>query len=122
MSQQDVRPARIRDAGVRVALDDLERHLRTRYGSRFVRLILFGSRARGDARPDSDVDVAIVLRGPMTNRWAEKEAIIDDTYPILLETGLYIQPWPIELGALEDPSSARNPALIREILHDGVQP
>jgi uncharacterized protein len=32
------------------------------YGPRLERIILFGSRARGDARLDSDWDVAVVLR------------------------------------------------------------
>lgn len=31
------------------------------YGDRLVRMYLFGSRARGDARPDSDYDVLVVL-------------------------------------------------------------
>jgi predicted nucleotidyltransferase len=31
------------------------------YGPRLERVVLFGSRARGDARPDSDYDVAVVL-------------------------------------------------------------
>ena len=38
---------------------ELEQH----YGTRLERLILFGSRARGDAGPESDWDVAVVLRG-----------------------------------------------------------
>jgi uncharacterized protein len=112
----------IGDRRVRQALCDLEQRLRARYGERFIRLILFGSRARGDDRPDSDADVAVVLRGPMVNRWAEKERIIDDTYAILLETGLYIQPWPIEDRALVDPDSAPNPELVRAIIRDGVRP
>ncbi|MHB8994189.1 MAG: nucleotidyltransferase domain-containing protein [Armatimonadota bacterium] len=32
------------------------------YGDRLVKVILYGSQARGDARPDSDVDVLVVLR------------------------------------------------------------
>ena len=32
------------------------------YGDRLERAVLFGSRARGDARPDSDYDVAVFLR------------------------------------------------------------
>src|SRR5712691_2261832 len=32
------------------------------YGERIERVVLFGSRARGDARPDSDYDVAVFLK------------------------------------------------------------
>jgi len=42
---------------------DLRRGLQSLYGDRLSRLILFGSRARGDARSDSDYDVMVVLRG-----------------------------------------------------------
>jgi predicted nucleotidyltransferase len=30
------------------------------------RIVLFGSRARGDARPDSDLDLLVVAQGPFT--------------------------------------------------------
>jgi len=33
------------------------------YGDRLVRMVLYGSRARGDAEPGSDIDVLIVLKG-----------------------------------------------------------
>jgi predicted nucleotidyltransferase len=33
------------------------------YGERIERVVLFGSRARGDARPDSDYDVLVFLKG-----------------------------------------------------------
>ena len=32
------------------------------YGERIERVVLFGSRARGDFQPDSDYDVAVFLR------------------------------------------------------------
>lgn len=35
------------------------------YGERLVRVVLFGSRARNLSRPDSDIDLLIVLRGPV---------------------------------------------------------
>ena len=40
------------------------------YGARRERVVLFGSRARGDAAPDSDYDVAVFLKD-MSDRWSE---------------------------------------------------
>jgi len=41
--------------------------LREIYGSQLRCLILFGSQARGDATPESDVDLLVVLEGPVTS-------------------------------------------------------
>ena len=41
----------------------LRAELEQRYGQKLERLILFGSRARGDAGPESDWDMAVVVRG-----------------------------------------------------------
>ena len=53
-----------------VQVHSILRELRDRfeavYGDRFVRLVLYGSHARGDADPDSDIDVLAVLRGPVS--------------------------------------------------------
>jgi predicted nucleotidyltransferase len=35
------------------------------YGARLVRVVMFGSQARDEAEPDSDIDVMVVLRGPV---------------------------------------------------------
>jgi predicted nucleotidyltransferase len=46
-------------------LADLRARLEALYGPRLVRLVLFGSHARGDAEPGSDIDVLVVLEGPV---------------------------------------------------------
>jgi predicted nucleotidyltransferase len=45
-------------AELRVRLDAL-------YGPRLLHLMLYGSQARGDAEPGSDIDVLVVLAGPV---------------------------------------------------------
>jgi predicted nucleotidyltransferase len=44
---------------------ELRRHFESLYGERLVRMLLFGSQARGDAEPESDIDVLVVLQGPV---------------------------------------------------------
>lgn len=51
-------------------LDRFRRAVLQLYGDRLERVVLFGSRARGDARPDSDYDVAVFLKG-YTGLWSE---------------------------------------------------
>jgi predicted nucleotidyltransferase len=56
-----MRAARL-DQILREFRDALERI----YGSRLVRVVLFGSQARDKAEPDSDIDVMLVLQGAVT--------------------------------------------------------
>ena len=56
------------------------------YGDRLARVVLFGSRARGDAQPDSDYDVAVFLRD-MPDRFAEMDRLADLSTALLDETG-----------------------------------
>lgn len=52
-------------AEIRAALAELRQRFEALYGDRLVRILLFGSQARGDAVDGSDVDVLVVLRGPV---------------------------------------------------------
>ncbi|WP_377476972.1 MAG: nucleotidyltransferase domain-containing protein [Microcoleus anatoxicus] len=44
-------------------LIELRSHFEQIYDSRLVTMVLYGSQARGDARPDSDIDILVVLKG-----------------------------------------------------------
>ena len=46
-------------------LAELRPALEALYGERLVKLVLFGSQARGEAEPGSDIDVLLVLEGPV---------------------------------------------------------
>jgi predicted nucleotidyltransferase/uncharacterized protein (DUF433 family) len=46
-------------------LNELRRCFKEVYRERLVQLVLFGSQARGDAKPGSDIDVLVVLKEPV---------------------------------------------------------
>ncbi len=52
----------------RLALDLFVKELRKAYGERFDAVLLYGSRARGDAEEGSDVDTLVVL-DPAEDFW-----------------------------------------------------
>ena len=94
-------------ARFRTALDEM-------YGDRLDRVVLFGSRARGDARRDSDYDVAVFLRG-MQDRFAELYRLADLSTDIIGETGEFVHAMPYRADAYDE----RTP-LMREIRREGV--
>jgi antitoxin ChpS len=102
-------------------LKDLKRRLRRRFGDRLDGLYLFGSRARGDAEPDSDIDVAVILKGRLPESpFGVTREILEDTYDLLLETGLDIQPWPLEEGSLDEPEAHPYATVSRAVRREGV--
>lgn len=91
----------------RAALDEV-------YGPRLERVVLFGSRARGDARPDSDYDVAIFLTD-LESLGQEADRIAEIETDILYDTGVVINALPFEAGAYREPAG-----LMAELRREGL--
>jgi len=68
----------------RVALMTLVDRLHQRYGEDLLRVVLFGSKARGDFDDESDLDVLIVVRMPDDNYWRHWNEIVTTTYDLEL--------------------------------------
>lgn len=83
--------------------------------------ILYGSRARGTHRPDSDADVAVLLRGAHQRFLSAKLDMADVAFDVLLETNILISPLPVWLDEWEHPENYSNPALLRNINREGVR-
>jgi uncharacterized protein len=72
----------------RAALTAFINHLRQRYGDGLLRMVLFGSKARGDFDSESDLDVLVVMREQ--DDWRCRDEITDLTSRLPLDTGVNI--------------------------------
>ncbi|MEY4757320.1 MAG: hypothetical protein RJA34_2218 [Pseudomonadota bacterium] len=115
------------DAGLKHQLDDATaqavRQFRQRIEPNFPAkaVIVFGSRARGDHRPDSDADVAVLLEGVHQRFLDTKLQMSDAAYDILLDTGINISPLPVWMDEWEHPEAYVNPSLLSNIAREGVR-
>lgn len=95
-------------------LDKFCTTLRSVYGPRIERIVLYGSRARGDARADSDYDIALFLHD-LDDAWGELDRIVDFEFDIVDQTGCLIHAMPFPAGTWKD----RTP-LMHDIRRDGL--
>jgi predicted nucleotidyltransferase len=81
------------------------------YGSRLKGVILYGSAARGEAGPASDIDLLVLLSPPL-DYFTELRQIVDLLYPIQLESEQLISAKPAlasdyEMGSISLYRNAR---------------
>jgi uncharacterized protein len=95
-----------------LTLRELVDRARRQFGSRLVEITLFGSRARGEGRDDSDLDVLISLSDATRQ---DRRLVQDLAFELELERGLVISPLIVEAATWPNDSS-----LARAVAREGV--
>ena len=93
----------------------LKARLEEAFGDRLRGVVLYGSEARHDATPESDIDLLVLLSSPVAlgqDLWT----CIDALYPLQLEIGRPIHPLPVDAQVYEKGEYA----LYRNARRDGV--
>lgn len=101
---------------VQTILSELRGLLEGCYGDRLKRLVLFGSQARGDAEPGSDIDVLVVLAGPVdtVEEWKRTDDILYDlmcAHECILISCIFMD---------EERYTIRNGPLLRNVRREGI--
>ncbi len=71
------------------ALGWFRRKLQETFPGRLVQMKMYGSRARGNARKDSDIDVLVVVS---TGDWHVADVVYGIATEVFLETGVCVSP------------------------------
>jgi predicted nucleotidyltransferase len=98
-------------------VDALVRHLQSRLGKHLLSVILFGSWARGDPRPDSDIDIAVIVDKANTDM---RQLIRHLAVESWLEHGLFVSTRVWDRTQWERMANLRT-GLYRNIEREGVQ-
>ena len=106
-------PDRVRDA-----VRDLGCRLRARFGERLRDLRVFGSYARGDWGPDSDVDVLVLVDGLSRT---ERRAAFDVSEEVYFDRLVHLAPLVLSIDEYQT-LRAREYLIASEIERDGIVP
>lgn len=78
----------------------MKRRLSKAYGRRLRGIVLYGSEARGTARADSDIDVLVLLAGPI-DYGRDLRTNIDALYDLVIDLERPISAKPIDVAAYD---------------------
>ena len=97
-------------------LEQIHRSLLPVFADRLRGVVLYGSEATGKAMADSDIDILVILDGPV-NIGRDLRLIIRALYPLQLKIGRTIHSTPVDVQAYQ----AGQFALYRNAKREGIQ-
>lgn len=100
---------------IKKILSELKNGLVKLYGEQLIDVLLYGSHARGEQREDSDIDIAVILRGDI-NPFKEIDKITEFSYDISLKYSTLLSIHPIS----EKDYIYRNSPFILNIREEGI--
>ncbi|MCK4659233.1 MAG: nucleotidyltransferase domain-containing protein [Phycisphaerae bacterium] len=100
---------------IEVLLKESKTRLAAAFGTRLRGAMVYGSQPRGEAEADSDIDLMVLLEGPVAFG-CDLETIIHALYPLQLEIDRQIDAWPADVKAYE----AQEFAIYRNVRREGV--
>jgi predicted nucleotidyltransferase len=86
---------------------------------RLDRAILFGSRARGEHRPDSDADLALIV-ADRDDVWQLTWFLGGLAFEVYMNTDILIQPVVITLENWLHPEEFMRPGFLRTVAREGI--
>lgn len=100
---------------IQTILPEIRSRFDSFYGPRLINILLYGSHARGDAEAGSDIDILVVLRGPV------------DPGEEIARTGEIVADLSLRFGEViscvfmdEDQFLHRNGPLLRNVRREGI--
>jgi predicted nucleotidyltransferase len=111
LDRDDVAAAEPEDAARRAAAA-----LRDMYGERLADVVLFGSHAREDANPDLDIDLLVVLHGPVS-AWEELRRMDGLLWQVSYDHGVTVSAHPV---SEEQWRSGGVPVLVEARTHGAI--
>jgi uncharacterized protein len=102
----------------RQAVAEFVRRLRSDLATNVVDVRLFGSEARGEATPESDLDVLVVVQ-PDDDRVPLEDRVIDIAFDVNLEFNVYISPRVVTPAILNHPVWSATP-FIKNVTRESI--
>jgi len=100
---------------LQIILMELRSRLENLYRDRLVKIMLYGSQARGEAVPGSDIDILVILKG-VVNSGEEIDRSLEIVADLSLQNDEVISCLYID----EERFTSRNGPLLRNIRKEGI--